>query len=357
MRVVVVGATGNIGTAVLRALAAEPVVSELVGVARRVPAPGAGHPYDRASWVPVDLTGPPGRVRAGLDEALGGAHAVVHLAWAVQPSHDRHRLEQVNVGGARAVVDAVLRNHVPHLVVLSSSGVYSPGPADDHAVDEDWDRDGIASSSYSVDKVATERLLDDVEEHHPHLAVTRFRPALMFQADAGPEVGRLFLGAAGARAVRLLGRPGAGPHGGRPRFPLLPFPAGFRLQALHADDAAAAVRTAVVGRHPGPFNLTTDEVLTGQDLADLLAGGRLAPVPPRLVRTGLALAWRARAVPVGEGWFDMAARAPLLDAARARRVLRWTPQHTARAVLVEVVDALLRDRPAATPALSSRERG
>jgi UDP-glucose 4-epimerase len=35
MRVVVIGATGNVGTALLRALAHEEAVTEIVGVARR----------------------------------------------------------------------------------------------------------------------------------------------------------------------------------------------------------------------------------------------------------------------------------------------------------------------------------
>lgn len=37
MRVIVTGATGNVGTAVIRALAADSAVSEIVAVARRAP--------------------------------------------------------------------------------------------------------------------------------------------------------------------------------------------------------------------------------------------------------------------------------------------------------------------------------
>lgn len=355
MRVVVVGASGNVGTAVLRALADEPAVTSLVGVARRVPrADGSstvGFPHDRAEWVRVDLTGTADAVRRGLDEAFRGADAVVHLAWAVQPSHDRQYLRRVNVGGARAVVDAVLRNAVPHLLVVSSSGTYSPGPADGHAVDESWPRLGVPTSSYSVDKAEVERLLDDVEERHPHLVVTRFRPVLLFQEDAGSEVGRLFLGSLAAGVVRLAGRSGAGASGTRPRFPVLPFPAGLRLQGMHVDDAAAAVRAAVVTRRPGAFNLATDEVLTGQDLADLLAGGRLVQVPPAVARAALAVGWRTRTVAVSEGWLDLAMRAPMLDAGHARETLRWAPTRDARSALLEVLDGLLDKKGAATPPL------
>jgi uncharacterized protein YbjT (DUF2867 family) len=37
MRVVVTGATGNVGTSVLAALSADPAIDEIVGVARRRP--------------------------------------------------------------------------------------------------------------------------------------------------------------------------------------------------------------------------------------------------------------------------------------------------------------------------------
>ena len=40
MRVVVVGASGNAGTSVLRSLAAEPAVDSVLGVCRRLPGIG-----------------------------------------------------------------------------------------------------------------------------------------------------------------------------------------------------------------------------------------------------------------------------------------------------------------------------
>ncbi|MFP3713288.1 NAD-dependent epimerase/dehydratase family protein [Puerhibacterium sp. TATVAM-FAB25] len=359
MRVVVVGASGNVGTAVLRALAEEPAVTSIVGVARRVPrADGSstvGYPHDRAEWVRVNLVGTADHVRGGLDQALAGADAVVHLAWAIQPSHDRGYQKRVNVGGTRAVLDAVVRNEVPHLVVVSSVGAYSPGPPDGRLVDESWPARGIPTSDYSVDKAAQEQLLDGLEAQHPEVTVTRFRPALMFQAAAGAEVSGIFLGGLASRVVRLAGRSGSGASGTRPRFPVLPLPAGVRLQAMHADDAAQAIRAAVVQRKGGTFNLAADEVLTGQDLADLLAGGRSVELPPAVVRAALALAWRLRLVAVGEGWLDMAMATPVLDAARAREELGWAPGRTTRQAVLEMVDALLDDRGTTTPPLSAEK--
>ena len=82
MRVVVIGATGNVGTSVMEALAGEPEVREIVAAARRAP----HHTYPKASFVGADVT------RSDLVPILRGADAVVHLAWLIQPSHDRETL-------------------------------------------------------------------------------------------------------------------------------------------------------------------------------------------------------------------------------------------------------------------------
>ncbi|WP_278235444.1 NAD-dependent epimerase/dehydratase family protein [Isoptericola sp. AK164] len=367
MRVVVIGATGNVGTSILRALVAEPVVTSLVGVARRVPrtdgSSTVGPPHDAAQWVRVDLADAE-TVADRLDEALAGADAVIHLVWAIQPARDPETLHRINVGGTRAVTDAVVRNRVPHLLFMSASGVYSPGPADGSDVDEDWPRDGVPGSSYALQKAEVEHHLDAVEEAAPWLTVTRLRAAIMLQREAGAEIGRYFLGPLGQIGLKVAVGPlgqavGGAVRGWRglpepaepPLFPLMPFPAGLRLQVLHPDDTAAAVRAAVVGRHGGAFNLAPDGGLTGQDLADLLAAGQLVELPVGLLRTGLDLASRAHVVPIDAGWLDMAAANIVMDTSRAREVLRWRPTRSQGEVLLEVLHGVLERASADTPPL------
>jgi UDP-glucose 4-epimerase len=351
VRVVVVGASGNVGTAVLRALAHEPVVTSVVGVARRVPrADGSStveFPHDTAEWVRVDLTDTVDAVRAGLDEAMRAADAVIHLVWAPPSTRAPATLRRVNLDGSRAVAEAVVRNHVPHLVLGSTSGVYAPGPGTESTVDEDWPLRAVPTSAYSVQKVAVERMLDRLAERHPRLVVTRMRPALMLQREAGAELARYFLGTLGAWGLRTLAR--RAPDGDL--LPVLPIPQGLRLQVLHTDDAADAYRAVVVGRHPGAFNLAPEGWLTGDDLARVLSGGRSATLPPDLVRTGLAVASRLRLAPIDVGWFDMARADVALDAARARRLLRWTPEHDPESVLRETVEGVLAGTGAGSPPL------
>ena len=368
MRVVVIGATGNVGTAILRALVAEPTVTSVVGVARRVPrADGSstvGPPHDAAEWVRADLVDED-TVADRLDEALAGADAVVHLVWAIQPARDPDTLHRINVGGARHVIDAVVRNRVPQLLFMSASGVYSPGPDDGGTVDESWPREGVPGSAYALQKAEVEHLLDDTEAEQPWLTVTRMRAAIMLQREAGAEIARYFLGPVGKIGLKVAAGPLGEAVGGLvrgwqgqpepekpPLFPLVPFPAGLRLQVLHPDDTAAAVRAAVVGRHGGAFNLAPDGALDGQDLADLLAAGQLVELPVTLMRRGLDLASRARVVPIDPGWLDMAAANIVMDSARARELLHWRPTRTQGEVLLEVLDGVLSGTTGATPALA-----
>lgn len=318
MRVVVVGATGNVGTALLRALHAEPRVTSLLGIARRLPN-RAAEPYAHAGWAAVDIAAEDTdeTVVAQLADQFGGADAVVHLAWLVQPNRERELLRRANVEGTRRVAEAAARAGVPHLVVASSVGAYAAA-GDDAPRGEEWPVRGLPTSHYSVDKVAQELVLNAFERAHPEVVVARLRPALTFQADAARSIARQFLGP--LVPVRLLGRGG---------LPVLPLPAGLRLQAVHADDVADAYRRVVVERARGSYNVAADDVLAGGDLARIVDHGRVVEVPPGLVRTGLAAAWAGHVVRADPGWLDVALSVPVLDSTRIRSELGWAPRHTA----------------------------
>lgn len=314
MRLAITGATGNVGTALLRRVRTEPDI-DVVGLARRPPLPGAGEPYEGVEWHAVDLGD-----RAAQDSLtrwLAGVDAVVHLAWQIQPSHRRARLRRTNVAGTRNLIDAMRAAEVTRLVYASSVGAYAPGPKD-RFVDESWPATGVSGSGYSVDKAAVEALLDDAERDDPRLRVTRMRKALVFQHDAGAEIVRYFLGP--LLPVSLLRRG---------RLPLVPAHPRLRAQVVHADDVAEAYLRAVRGDATGAFNIAAGPALDGELLAGEL-GGRPVPVPLAPLRVLAAVAWRARLQPAEPGWLDLAAAAPLMDCSRAAAELGWQPRVDAR---------------------------
>ncbi|WDZ86249.1 NAD-dependent epimerase/dehydratase family protein [Micromonospora cathayae] len=340
MRIVIVGASGNAGTALLRRLGREPDV-DLVGVARRLPGPAAGDPYDRVEWHSCDI-GEPGAADR-LAEVFAGAAAVVHLAWQIQPSHDQRVLHRTNVGGSRAVVDAVLRAGVPALVYASSVGTYAPGPKD-HPVSERWPTTGVPGSSYSQHKAQVEELLDRVERQHAELRIVRLRPGLIFQREAATEIVRYFLGP--FAPVKLL-RYG--------RIPLVPTHPRLRLQAVHADDVADAYARAILSPDArGAFNVAADPVLSPALVARHFHGWTV-PVAAPVLRAAAALSWRARLQPVDPGWVQLALAAPLMSSERAETELGWRPGTDAASALRELVAGMADGGHTASPPMSGRD--
>jgi nucleoside-diphosphate-sugar epimerase len=335
MRVVVTGASGNVGTSVVRALSDDPAVDEIVGIARRVPewAP------PKLRWVQADVA------RDDLSAAFAGADAVIHLAWLIQPSRDAAELERVNVEGSRRVFETAARAGVATLVHASSVGVYSPGPKHP-PVDESWPREGVPSLFYARHKAAAERALDAIEVAHPQLRVVRLRPGLIFKREAGPEIRRLF---AGPLLPAWLLRPG--------RLPLLPLPDRLVLQCVHGDDVAQAYRLAVLDeRARGAYNIAADPILGPDALARVL-GARRVRVRGRLLRVLADVTWRARLQPAPPGWLDMAFAVPALDTTRARQELGWTPRRDAVSTLLELLEGMREPAGLDTPPLRPRAGG
>jgi len=333
MRIAITGATGNVGTALLRRLAVEPDI-EVVGLARRVPGPDAGPPYDGVEWHSVDI-GDPAQVEP-LTSWFARADAVVHLAWQVQPSHRRAQLRRTNLTGARHVHDAMRRAGVRNLIYASSIGAYSPGPKDRY-VDENWPVTGVSRSGYSVDKAAIEAALDGIEREDPGLRVVRMRPALTFQRDAGAEITRYFLGPLARFALRRTA-------------PVIPVNKRLRIQAVHADDVADAYLRALRNDVRGAFNIAAEPVLDPALVAEETRG-RTVPMSPATLRMIAKTSWRLHIQPSEPGWFDLLAAVPLMDCSRAERELGWRARHDARQALRELVDGVDAGAGTAGPAM------
>ena len=319
MRVVVTGATGNVGTSLLTALSADDAVDEIVGLARRRP----GISFDRTRWVCADIT------RDDLVQTFRGADVVVHLAWLIQPSHDRSETRTVNVEGSRRVFDAAAAAGVPSLVYASSVGAYSPGPKD-HRVDESWPTGGIATSFYSRDKAQVESILDSFELANPDVRVVRLRPGLIFKGDAASGIRRLF---AGPLLPTSLLR--------RRLIPIVPELERLRFQSVHSLDVGQAYRLAVLRDVRGAFNVAAEPVLDPAELARLL-DARPVRVPERALRVAVDVSWRLRLQPTPPGWLDLALGVPLMDVTRAHEELGWRPTRSAGDALLELIDAMRR---------------
>lgn len=334
VRVVVTGASGNVGTSLVESLVDDSAVESIVGLARRRPewAPA------KTTWVSADVA------RDDLASVFRGADAVVHLAWLFHPMRRPTVTWRANVGGSARVFRAATDAGVGTLVYASSVGAYSPGPKD-HAVTETWPTDGWPTAAYAREKAYVERLLDGVECEHGNLRVVRIRPGFIFKRTSAAQQRRLF---AGPFLPNRLVRPAL--------VPVVPDLPGLRFQALHSFDAAQAYRRALFTDARGAFNIAAEPVIDARVLGDLLEA-RPVRLPLPLARAVATTVFRLHTIPVAPQLLEVLLRIPIMDVTRARRDLGWEPRHSGLDALREVM-AGIRDRAGMpTPPLSPRIGG
>lgn len=334
MRVVVTGATGNVGTSVVEALVADDSITEIVGVSRRVP---SWRP-DKTRWVQADVA------RDDLSSVFAGAAVVVHLAWIFQPTHRPRLTWENNVLGSIRVFDAAVAAGVMALVHASSVGAYSPGSSDE-PVDETWPTHAVPTAGYGREKSYVERVLDTFEHTYSEIRVVRMRPGFIFKRSSATGQRRLF---AGPFLPNALVR--------RELVPVVPRLPGMRFQALHSRDAAQAYRLAVVRDVHGPFNIAADPIVDADSLARLL-DARPVPLPAGVARAAIGALWRLRLVPASPYLLDLALSLPIMDTSRARRELGWEPTVTSLDALAEVIEGMRTGAGGPTPPLDPGTSG
>jgi nucleoside-diphosphate-sugar epimerase len=291
--IVVTGAAGVIGRALLERLGAEPEVGKVVAIdVRRAEAQDAGP----ITWRIGDVRDPV------LAQRLAGADAVVHLAvdWSLDsPVAERSAL---NVRGTQTVVTAAAAAGVARVVIVTAAAVYGAFADNPTPLDEDAPLNAPAEGILA-DLLEMERVARDARRVHPGLTVTVVRPAALVGPGVDTLVTRHFA------APRLLCIKDAAPT----------------WQFCHVDDLASALEYAALGKVTGEVTVGSDGYLEQSRVEDVSGMKRVEvsaslafATAERLHRVGVTPA------PASELAYVMH---PLVVSSKALRAAGWRPAY------------------------------
>ncbi|HJR24588.1 MAG TPA: NAD-dependent epimerase/dehydratase family protein [Acidimicrobiales bacterium] len=324
MTVAVTGPTGTFGFGLLPLLEADDRIGRVVGVARR--------PFDPAEHGWTKLVYRRGDVRDQdlLEEAFADADVVVHLAFLVAGADGSETARAINVEGTGNAFRAAVAVGARRFVYASSASAYGFHADNPIGIDEDWPTRPAEHLFYAQEKSELEEALAKLAAEHPAIDLYLLRPPVVI----GPHM----IGGKSRLAERLVPPVlAAARAAGRLPVPIpVPTP-DLPLQVVHEADVGSALVQCIVGAGPpGAYNIAADGILTGADIARELG---LRPVT---LGSGLLerTARRVAALPVADkvtGWAEAVSHPVILDTAKAKRDLGWTPRYTAIEALRETL--------------------
>jgi UDP-glucose 4-epimerase len=324
LTVAVTGPTGEIGISTVDALEQDSEVERIIGMARR-PFDPAAHGWTLTEYRRGDILD-----RAAVDALVADADVVVHLAFIIMGS--REESTRVNLTGTRNVFEATVAADRPRRLVYTSSvaayGYHSDNPM---PITEAVPTRGSPEHYYSQQKAACESALVEITADSP-LEVFVLRPCIV----AGPKAPAL----SDAMPFNRLPGPVKRITQVLPLLkPLFPDP-GTPLQLVHHDDVGAAIALAATSSAPpGAYNIAADGVISISEVAEAL-GARPVRVPSVAATAASAVIARLPFVPSALEWLHVGRTSVVMDTAKAKTQLGWSPKYTAAETLSALAESV-----------------
>jgi UDP-glucose 4-epimerase len=313
LTVAVTGPTGEIGISTVNVLESDPAVDRVIGMARR-PFDPAAHGWRKTEYRQGDILD-----RDAVDALVADADVVVHLAFVIMGS--REESARVNLAGTRNVFEATVAAKRPRRLVYTSSvaayGYHRDNPS---PITEGVPTRGTPEHYYSEQKAALETALAEITAGSD-LEVYVLRPCIV----AGPKAPALADVMPWNHVPQLLRT--------AVRTVLIVPDPGVPLQLVHHDDVAVAIAAAVTtSAPPGAYNIAADGVVTVSEVISAL-GGHAVRVPHLAATAASELLAHLPFVPAMAEWLHSMRAPVIMDTAKARTLLGWTPAYTSAETL------------------------
>jgi nucleoside-diphosphate-sugar epimerase len=333
LTVAVTGPTGTFGHALVPLLQSDDRVAKVVGIARR--------PFDPMAqgWSKMEYRRGDVRDPSALAEAFAGADVVVHLAFLIVGG-ERSTTRAINVEGTLNAFRAAAQVGARRFVYASSIAAYGFHHDNPIGMTEEWPTRPADRLFYSQEKAELEALLHAEAAATAGTALYLLRPPIVLGPQAVGAKASIPAPLAPLAAV-LAGLVRRGLDGGRLRLPLPALVPDLPVQLIHQDDVGRALLQCVVAAGPpGAYNIAADDLVTTVDIARALGllPVRLPAAPVYAVARRLA---RLPLLPTAVEWVEAASHPAVMDTARAKAELGWSPRFTA----LEALRATLRPPP------------
>ena len=260
--IAITGASGYIGRQLIALLEDEPAVERVLALDIR-PLTSSS---PKVTFVQHDVTRPM--------ESLFVEHRVrgaVHLAYVLNPVHDREWERRINVGGTENFLAACHAAGVEALLIASSATVYGAWPDNPPSLTEDAPLRGKPGFPYVEDKLRQEALAARYAQEHPDCRVLLTRASVVTGPHMDNFLSRFFL-----KPISFAVR------GTNPLIPL-----------VHEDDTAEATWKILSQAPPGAYNLNAPNPVPLSEITQRI-GARVLALPPALLYPLAGLAWRLR---------------------------------------------------------------
>lgn len=264
LTVAVTGASGYIGTRLVRLLDEDDRVDRILGFDTRRPRATS----QKLIFDEVDVRS------EAIGPRLAGVDVVVHLAFIMDPIKDESQMRDVNVNGSQNVFRAAGKAGVKKIVYTSSAVAYGAHPDNDVPLTEESALRANLDFSYPAHKLEVEYVLKEVKREFPDLKMVVLRPTIVF----GPETDNAWSHV--LESPVLLGVSGHRPP----------------MQFIHEEDVAAATFFATTELDEGYFNVAADGWLEIDEIIAML-GRRRVEVPEPIAFALMERMWRL-------GWTD-----------------------------------------------------
>ncbi|MDM8167719.1 SDR family oxidoreductase [Roseovarius sp.] len=291
-RVLITGAAGMVGRALVEALPARGVVA--TDLAR-------GQLPEAVAFRRMNVTG------GDPDDVIGRVRpeVVVHLASVVTPppGMSREHAHAVDVTGTRHVLEACVRHGVRRLVVTSSGAAYGYHPDNPVPLTEDAPCRGNVAFAYADHKRQVEEMLAEAREAHPGLEQVVLRVGTVLGAGVENQITALF------HRKRLLAIRGCDS----------PF------VFIWTRDLARILQRAATDGPAGIYNVAGDGWLTVDDLARRL-GKPVLRLPAWALKAALTVAKPLELTQYGPEQVRFLQYRPVLANDRLKEVFGYVPE-------------------------------